>query len=159
MDVNTADETVLGLTRICDNIATSSEWITPVLEAISGVTAAEAAWKPAPDERSIWEITCHLLAWTDWAVHFLDSRDTDVTDWPPVVATEPGDWDAARRALADTLAAFRAKIAATRGDALFAAPTPEVTETSRFMGIASILVHNAYHAGQITKLHERYQAR
>lgn len=146
------------LLTVHDHISTAGHWITPLREALDGVTAAEAAWKPAADERSIWEITLHVTGWTEWAAGFLRGQDTEVTDWPPVATGEAAAWEAARARLDAALEAFRAGIAARTPDDLFVAPTPAVTATSRFVGIQSILVHNAYHAGQITKLRERRAA-
>ncbi len=33
-----------------------------VLEALAGVSAAQALWKPAPHQNSIWQIVDHLTA-------------------------------------------------------------------------------------------------
>lgn len=142
-----------ALATMNQNIVSQDVWITPLREILASLDAEEAAWQPAPDERSIGEIVLHLGAWTDWAVHFLQGEDTEVTDWPPVGAQS---WLATRDQVEVSLTAFADGIAALTPESLFESPTPSVTQTTRLMGITSILVHNAYHAGQLTKLRERY---
>ena len=152
------EQAIEGLLTVSDRVSTAGDWVTPLLDALDGVDAAEAAWKPAPEERSIWEIVHHVIAWADWATNFLRGKDTDVTDWPPVMDAGADAWQATRERLNTRLAAFREQIAAIDPNDLFGAPAPEVTPTNRFIAINSILVHNAYHAGQITKLRERWRA-
>jgi hypothetical protein len=148
-------EFVAALATVNENIVSQDVWMTPLREILQGVDADEAAWQPAPGERSIWEIVLHVGAWTDWAVHFLQGTDTNVTDWPPI-GTE--SWEATQQRLESALTAFGDGIAALSAESLFISPTPQVTPTSRLLGIASILVHNAYHAGQLSKLRERYRS-
>jgi uncharacterized damage-inducible protein DinB len=152
-------EVLERLVTIGENVAREGHWITPVAEALDGVMAEEATWKPAPDERSIAEIVAHMTVWTDWCVRFLHGEDTEVTDWPPVTDRDAEEWERSRTALLSALHDFQAALTALKPETLFDAPTPEVTSTDRFTGIGSILVHNAYHAGQITKLREAYRRR
>ena len=149
-------ELLATLTTMHRNIVDTESWITPLRETLNDIEAEEAAWQPAPDERSIWEIVLHVGVWTDWAVHFLQGQDTAVTDWPPV-GTE--SWAATRQRVTSSLTAFGDGIAALSAESLFESPTPSVTPTSRLLGVTSILIHNAYHAGQLTKLRERYRTR
>ena len=37
-----------------------------LLETLVGLTAEQAAWKPAPDRNSIWQIVDHLTASKVW---------------------------------------------------------------------------------------------
>ena len=101
----------------------------------------------------------HSIAWTQWVVLFLQGQDIEVTDWPPIEGTGEADWEQARQKLMDLCQTFREQVAALSVVDLEAIPTPEVTQTNRFVGIQSILIHNAYHAGQITKLRAWYRQR
>ena len=148
-----------ALVEVFDHVHVVERWITPLAESLVGADAAEAAWKPGPDERSLWDIVLHVAAWTEWVVAFLDGRDTEVTDWPPLGRTDPAAWEADRQRLDAALAAFRERLAALTPEALAEPPTPAVTPTTRLMGAMSILVHNAYHAGQVTKLRAEYARR
>jgi hypothetical protein len=147
---------IQALLTSCDNVSSQGQWITSVCATVNAVDVAEAAWKPADEEPSIAEIVGHILAWTEWAVRFLGGQDTEVIDWPPVTTVDPADWEDLRRRLTETLDAFRREIATLSSNALFDVPVPAVTQTNRMLGIQSILVHNAFHAGQITQLHRRY---
>ena len=47
-----------------DEAFDKKSWHGPNLRgAIRGVTAAQAAWRPAPDRHSIWELTLHAAYW------------------------------------------------------------------------------------------------
>ena len=148
-----------ALVDVFDHVHALERWITPLAVELDGMDAAEAAWKPAPGERSVWEIVRHVTAWTEWVVGFLDGRDTDVTDWPPVERIDADAWREDRARLDAALAAFRERLAAQTPEALSEAPTPAVTPTTRLTGAMSILVHTAYHAGQVTKLRTEYARR
>ena len=150
------NDMVSGLLLIQEKVADKGKWITTVREVVADVEAAEAAWKPAPEERSVWEIVRHMTVWTEWVVAFVQGKDTETEEWPAIADTSAAAWEAEKQRLFAAQDALIAGIAAIAPETLFVAPVPEVTTTSRFTGVASILVHNAYHAGQITKLHERY---
>jgi hypothetical protein len=150
-------ELARALLDVSEQVGTAGNWVTPVAEAFEGVSAVEAAWKPTPDERSIWEIANHMIVWTDWAVGFVQGRDTAPVEWPPVGGGDEADWLDTHRRLTDANAALHEQVGRLNDADLFEKPTPEVTETNRFLGIASILVHNAYHSGQVTKLREQYR--
>jgi hypothetical protein len=143
---------IADLVRASDNISISDSWITPLGQALDGLDAAGAAWKPSSDERSIWEIVQHLTSWTDWVVSWLSGIDSEVIDWPPVAATDEASWEAACERLDASLTAFRDRINLLNPDSLLVLPTPEITETNSHLGILSILIHNAHHAGQVVKL-------
>lgn len=153
-----ADPIVTVLINACRHVSDTSGWITSVRESLEGMNAAESIWKPGPEERSVWEIVLHMTAWTDWAAHFLRGQDIPVTDWPPVGETGSGSWERVRADLFRALADYEAAISAQVPEALIRPLTPEVTQTVGLAGFLSILIHNAYHAGQITKLRERWRS-
>ncbi|MGD0612790.1 MAG: DinB family protein [Anaerolineales bacterium] len=43
-----------------------------VLEALAGVSVAQALWKPAPQQNSIWQIVDHLTASKEWQIDLLE---------------------------------------------------------------------------------------
>jgi uncharacterized damage-inducible protein DinB len=148
-----------ALVHASDRVAVAGNWITSVQEALKEVGAEEAAWQPGPAECSIFEIVLHMTVWTDWAANFLRGRDSETVEWPPVTRTDDAAWKEACNDLNHALTAFRVSIAALSSDDLNHAPVPEVTKTTNLSALLSILLHNAYHAGQITKLHERWLAK
>src|SRR5437870_7055904 len=52
------------LLDLLDEAFDKKSWHGPNLRAaIRGVTAAQAAWRPAPDRHNIWELTLHAAYW------------------------------------------------------------------------------------------------
>lgn len=141
-----------------DRIALVGNWITSVQDALHSTAVEEAIWKPAHAERSIFEIVLHMTVWTDWAANFLRGHDTETVDWPLVTREDEDAWQDALNDLNRALLAFRTSIGALSPPDLLYAPVPEVTKTTNLAALLSILVHNAYHVGQITKLRERWLA-
>src|SRR5437773_12270956 len=69
-----------GLIRVVLNLLDEAfdkkSWHGPNLRgSIRGVTAAQAAWRIAPDRHNIWELTLHAAYWK-YVVRRLPSRDT-----------------------------------------------------------------------------------
>lgn len=52
-----------------------------VLESLTGLTAAQAAWKPAPDCNSIWQIVDHLTASKNWQIDVLEKGQAASPVW------------------------------------------------------------------------------
>lgn len=122
-----------------------------------GVTAADAAWRPAPGRKSIWDLTLHIAYW-NYAVR---QRLTDgergsfprrPANWPrPPAEPDPAAWRAdvaLLRAEHRRFIAAAAEIPLSRyGQALPGGKGWTVGEL--ILGIAQ---HDAYHAGQIQML-------
>jgi hypothetical protein len=144
------------------------DWVNPLADALAGVTAAEAAWRPGPDLKGIWNIVLHMAVWTENIVERMRSGERvrpAEGAWPPPPADHPsgpgtraaGDaaggypdeaaWEAAQRRLWDALAALQAYIETNTLDALAGSPYGLGDLFCRF-------IHNAYHIGQITKMRE-----
>lgn len=142
---------ISNLLTVEERISTQGHWVTPLREALTDVTAEEAEWKAAPDERSVREMTRHLTTWVQWSANLLATGDdAPVTDWPD--KDEAASWNAERERLFAALTAFREAIAALETDTAFAPASPGLPQYSRFLAVSSILAHNAYHAGQIVVL-------
>lgn len=123
----------------------------PLADALAGVTAPEALWKPGPEGKGIWEIVLHMAVWTENIVQRMESGDPVRPmegAWPPLPAVpDEAAWETDRRRLGDALSLLRARIEGNPPDALMDGP----------YGLADLLcrlIHNAYHIGQITKLRE-----
>lgn len=139
-------------------------WVFPLAEALAGVTAREAIWKPATaasDLRSIWEIVLHMTVWTENLVQRGEQRMRGEPpgrppegDWPPLPATpDEGAWEQSQRRLWDALAGLRAYIETTPPTVLLDQGNAGY---SQFADLLCCLIHNAYHIGQITKLRDFY---
>lgn len=138
------------------------DWVFPLADALAGVTAQEAAWKPAaaaPDLRCIWQIVLHMTVWTDNIVQRMAQRMRSEPPgkppegaWPlvPVVLDEAA-WEDAQRRLWAALAALHAHIEVTPPGALLDHGN---VGYSQLADLLCRLIHNAYHIGQITTLRE-----
>ncbi|HEV8352692.1 MAG TPA: DinB family protein [bacterium] len=133
-------------------------WQPPLGEAVAGLTAAQAAWKPAPARHSIWQIVRHVTLWKQAVLDGLAGRPADADalermDWQEVAGDDTA-WqhDVARlhkvaRRLKETA------LAADEAALLAAVPTvqdaPTQPLTQRLLRQAT---HDIYHAGQIRYL-------
>src|SRR5688572_13113589 len=58
-----------------------------VMEAITGLTAQQALWRPSPETNSIWQIVDHLVASKEWQIQMLESGQAESPAW----TEPPGD--------------------------------------------------------------------
>ena len=70
-----------------------SQWQPSLSEALNGLTAAQAAWKPAPERHSIWQIVRHLILWkrgvlNAWDGDPPDGAELEANDWREVAGSE-----------------------------------------------------------------------
>lgn len=134
------------------------------LGALRGVTAAQAAWRPTPRRKSIWELTLHIAYWKYTVRRHLE--DGGGPRFPRSPANFPRQPDPAdERAWAGDLALLRSEhqrlIAAVSGlspDRLGAVPPAgrRWTYGELVLGIAA---HDAYHTGQVQLLKRLWQER
>lgn len=134
---------------------------TPV-GAVRGVSAAEAAWRPAPGRKSIWELALHIAYWK-YAVRQrlqerLEGRREDArfprspANWPRVPDVPDEKAWAADVAL---LKAEHERLLATVASVPLGRYGETVNSGKRWtIGemVVGIAQHDAYHAGQIQML-------
>jgi hypothetical protein len=128
------------------------------LEALEGVSAARALWKPAPAARgqapggnSIWRIVDHLTASKQWQIDMLEKGQASSPPWIQPEGDETA-WRAAVVRLQD--AHIRLKIALGRvSDAELLKPQPaEKNKTLLELILSASSAHEAHHGGQIDYL-------
>jgi DinB family protein len=135
------------------------QWQPPLREAMDGVTAAQAAWKPAPERHSIWQIVRHLILWKGgvldaWNGNPPDGQQLLARDWRAAAAGSEEDWARDRQTL---LAISLELLSRAQGldDAGLSRPIDWYQGRHR-QALALRLVrsttHDAYHAGQIQYL-------
>jgi len=86
------------------------QWQPSLSEALEGLTAAQAAWKPAAGRHSIWQIVRHLMLWkrgvlSAWDGDPPDGEQLEAADWKDVAGSE-ADWEKDRRTLLDISTQF-----------------------------------------------------
>ncbi|HKX16810.1 MAG TPA: DinB family protein [bacterium] len=134
------------------------QWQPPLRGALRGLTAAEAAWKPAPPRHSIWQIVRHLTLWKRgvldaWDGNPPDGAQLEAVDWLEV---NDGDteWDRDRRDLLRLSEEFLTRAHALDDRAL----SKQVTwyrggpAQPLAMRLVRATTHDTYHAGQIMYL-------
>ncbi len=133
-------------------------WHGPALMAIlEGVTATEAARRPAPGAHSIWELVRHITAWKREVARRLGrypAGEPAEGDWPAVDDTSDPAWVAAvadlRAAHAQLLSALVRLSAVELHEPVTDPRDPAVrTGLSRHDTVTGIIDHDVYHAGQI----------
>ena len=142
------------LVDLVDEAFDHPAWHGPTLRgSLKGVTAAQAAWRPARGRHNIREIAIHAAYWK----HAVTKRLTGETRRPFPI--EGANWfDAARsrswsddvRLLADEHRQLRKAIAAYPARVL-RKPVDRRKQSAEFT-IRGIAAHDLYHAGQIQLL-------
>jgi uncharacterized damage-inducible protein DinB len=130
-------------------------WHGPGLgEAISDVTAPEAAARPLPDAHTIWEIVLHLTTWADIVRRRIEGEDvgtvSDSQDWPKASASGAEGWDETRRDLAKAHHRLIEAIGALDPERLD--QKPPGANSTRYVMLHGTVQHGLYHAGQIALL-------
>jgi uncharacterized damage-inducible protein DinB len=123
--------------------------------SIRGVSAAAAAWRPAPGRHNIQEVVVHCAYWKYVVRRRLTgepraSFPLKGSNWFAREAVDEIGWRADVRLLDETHRALRAAIAAL-GARDLARPPHGSRATNRAI-IGGIIAHDLYHAGQIQLL-------
>ena len=119
-------------------------WAAGWQRACADLTPAEAAWQPAPQRHSIWQIIEHMLFWRADALR----RLTAGSGPPAPEEVARCNFPTARPLTADAWADTLSRLAATQ-DRVAAALASEGADISR---LAYLLPHDAYHIGQVMYL-------
>ncbi len=120
-------------------------WWAAWRRAVDGLTAEQAAWKPAPDRHSIWQLVNHMIFWRDYLVHRTrggapaTATELDRKSWQ-----DPEDQsEAAWRQTVYRFVESHARARAVMDDPETpASPTPE-------LDLRYLLFHDTYHIGQV----------
>ena len=121
-----------------------------VLEALSGITAAQAIWKPAPQQNSIWQIVDHLSASKIWQIDMLEKGQAAPPVWTQPTGAQ-SDWQAALAYLTDTHTRLKEAIGRLSDTDLLTIPEPGSPQIWLEL-LLSIAAHEAHHGGQIDYL-------
>jgi len=132
----------------------------PVKAILKGVTAAQAAKKPAGGAHSIWELVLHITGWRNEVAERATGKPAGTPaagDYPKVGDPTPARWKAALAAL-DASHEHLVKVVRGMSDDHLLKPTsdprsrPLGTGVSHYEMLHGIVQHDAYHAGQIAIL-------
>jgi uncharacterized damage-inducible protein DinB len=124
-----------------------------VKNAIAGLTAEQAAWKPDGADNTIWEEVNHIIFWNErWLQRYrgLLSYPEDIENTGTFKSDE-ADWGATRERLFAVMEEWRAELENVTDEKL-RSPVNEEYQEPFFKPLAQQNIHNAYHTGQILLL-------
>jgi uncharacterized damage-inducible protein DinB len=131
------------------------QWQPPLDGALRGLSAAQAAWKPAPPRHSIWQIVRHVTLWKRgvlqaWDGNPPDGDELEAADWKDVTGSD-AEWEHDRKAVLDISAEFLARAQGLDDAALSRRIVWYKGGWSQplAMRIVRATTHDIYHAGQI----------
>src|SRR3990170_3525060 len=134
------------------------QWQPSLTEALEGLTAAQAAWKPGSGRHSIWQIVRHLLLWkrgvlSAWDGSPLDGAQLEADDWQEAAGGED-EWERDRRALLDVSAQCLTRVGALDDKELSRPIAWYTTGQTQPLAIRIVrtTTHDIYHSGQIRYL-------
>ena len=133
---------------------------------LEDVTAAEAAAHPLAGAQSIWEITLHMVAWTEEVMSRLSgggAKDPARSDWPAVTDTGAAAWTATTDALRAARYSLLDALEKSHEEQLFTqvekpATGAEGPSRTRADTVAGLAEHDVYHLGQIAMLKKSLRA-
>ena len=139
-----------------DRCYNENGWFVAVRNAIEGVTAEQAAWKPEGSDNSIWGSLTHISYYNNAYLQRFKGIEFqyDVSENEETFrAGEPTEeaWRADVEKFDSVMTEWR-KLIDLADESKFSEPVP--TNTSRVWAdvIADVNAHNAYHGGQIVLL-------
>lgn len=130
-----------------------SNWFVAVKNALDGLTAEQAAWKPEGADNSIWEEVNHLIFWNErWIQRYRGelTYPEDIENTGTFKSDET-DWKATLSKLTEVMDEWR-RILGSITDEKLAAPVNDQFLAPWHSPLAQQNIHNAYHIGQIVLL-------
>jgi uncharacterized damage-inducible protein DinB len=130
-----------------------SRWHVSVMTSVEGLSAAQAAWTPAPRRNSIWKIVQHLSLWKEDVARRIAGQPRRTEgwgkehDWKEIPAATDQAWQASLRRLRDVHASVSAELARRSDEDLHAPPRGD--EAPLYTAIRGVIAHDSYHCGQI----------
>lgn len=127
------------------------EWVPPLAETLDGITAKQAAWRPAGNAKTIWEICLHVAVWNENIIERIETGAKSHPaqgNWPdpPTDLTEE-NWQIAKEWAIRSCEDLHRYLQTVPIEKIKASPWGLIDLTVRFS-------HISYHIGQIIKLRE-----
>ena len=130
-------------------------WQQSLAMTVEGLTALQAAWKPAAERHSIWQIVRHVAHWkrsvlAAWDGQPLDEDEISRTDWPEASGDDAA-WQADLRTLHAISFALKEWAQGLNDEALSHsfAWYKGVSPQPLAIRLVRMATHDIYHAGQI----------
>jgi len=160
MTTRSRNPQIAALLRVLDQAFVQRAWHGPNLRgSLRGLSARQAAWRPAPGRHNIWELVLHCAYWKYCARRLLRGEKRGgfpikgsnfwVRPQEGRGATDK-DWNEAVALLEEQHRGLRAAVAAFSPAQLQKRAKPR--GWTYFQSIVGIASHDLYHAGQIQLL-------
>lgn len=126
-------------------------------EALSGVTLAQALWRPAPERHNIWELALHCAYWKHVVIRRLEGLGDDggfsrtPKDFPALPKATQAAWETDLSFLETTHQQLLGKVSAFDPARLSEPATDKENRTVAEI-VFGVAYHDVYHAGQIRLL-------
>lgn len=120
-------------------------WQASLLKQVEGLTMSQALYKPDLNRHGIWQLIRHIAYWKHWSLKYvregvkLNAKEDNWAPLPEVQSEETWQADVSRlKELNDECIAELEKL----GDGI-------TSEDERIVFFRQLLLHDAYHCGQI----------
>ncbi|RIW32045.1 DinB family protein [Bacillus salacetis] len=137
------------LINLLDKTFDKESWYAPFNHAIEGLTAEQADWKPeGKATKSIWENVNHLTYYKERLAAELEGREwknnLDGEETFSLTDSSSHEWNAVVQRVEKAQANLR--------QAINGLPEQDFVESSLEEKLLDIMLHDAYHTGQIIQL-------
>jgi uncharacterized damage-inducible protein DinB len=132
-----------GLLKFWNDAWNEGLWAAAWSKSVADLTPEQAAWKPAAERHSIWQIVSHMIFWRRNELRRLDTgvaptqEEIARLNFPEPAEVSANAWRKTVRELEET----QQRIAAAMAD-----------ERMSIQRVAYLLPHDCYHFGQISYL-------
>ncbi|TFE19653.1 DinB family protein [Cohnella luojiensis] len=138
-----------------DSSYEKEDWYPPLTDVLNGVTVEHALWKPAGEHvNSIWETVNHLVFYKERLLNRLTGEESKypsgVTndDTFAISSSTAEEWEHTLAKLKEVHLGLRDKLSAMNEEQL----ERKIPQTPIGNWIHSLILHDAYHTGQIVFL-------
>jgi hypothetical protein len=137
--------------NVLDKTFDKESWFAPLKDAIEGITAEQAGWRPTGEAtKSIWENVNHLLYYKERIVANLEGRewtknlDGDQTFFLTEQSNDGNEWKKLVERLENTSFSLRQLLSNMTDE--------DLMRNSFEVKLMDLLLHDAYHTGQIIQI-------
>ena len=130
------------LLSLWDKAWTDGLWAAPWSKALEGLTPQQAAWSPAPNRHSIWQIVNHMIFWREHDLRTFagdkpSAEEQQRRNFEPTPAPTAEQWESTKKHFATTQSHIHDAIADPK----------KLIDRLQYH-----LFHDSYHFGQIMLL-------
>ncbi len=150
----TQKEILLGQLEACHD---KNGWFVAMGGALKGITAEQASAGSAKGAHSIWEILYHVVFWNERYLRLFKGnatpgpKDNDSTFVAESRKFDESEWQALCGRFDAVMDGWKKAISETTASEL-SAPTKKDSTESWYSALSQMMIHTAYHIGQIVTL-------